>query len=411
MRKIVRNLLVALVLLASCAQPKNEVVTKVCINDQIIDARDLPENILGETMGQKLESLLFWSQDEKERRFPIMHSIYPSVPIEAGDNVYELKETTQIVPKWKGKTTLQKYMDKNRIAGVIAVQNDEVKLEVYNEGIDQNTLWTSFSVAKSMSSMLVGAALKDGYIKSMDDELGDYIPELKDYDYGKVTVRQLLTMTSGIEWNEDYFDPKSDVAVMYQAECEGDEAHILTYMKPLKQVNTPGEHWNYSTGETDLVGLLIDKATGMSLAEYMSEKVWRPFGMQHCGYWLADECSGINIGGSGISASLRDYARLGLFMLGGGVIDGESILADEWVRDATNILIRTEVFADGGYGFLWWVNNDGSYTAEGIFGQLVYVNPALNLVIAQIGAWPEAGSTKMTNNLNEFLQAVRDGLN
>ena len=411
MRKIVRNLLVALVLLASCAQPKNEVVTKICINDQIIDARDLPENIPGETMGQKLESLLFWSQDEKERRFPIMHSIYPSVPIEAGDNVYELKETTQIVPKWKGKTTLQKYMDKNRIAGVIAVQNDEVKLEVYNEGIDQNTLWTSFSVAKSMSSMLVGAALKDGYIKSMDDELGDYIPELKDYDYGKVMVRQLLTMTSGIEWNEDYFDPKSDVAVMYQAECEGDEAHILTYMKPLKQVNTPGEHWNYSTGETDLVGLLIDKATGMSLAEYMSEKVWRPFGMQHCGYWLADECSGINIGGSGISASLRDYARLGLFMLGGGVIDGESILADEWVRDATNILIRTEVFADGGYGFLWWVNNDGSYTAEGIFGQLVYVNPALNLVIAQIGAWPEAGSTKMTNNLNEFLQAVRDGLN
>ena len=132
MTKIVRTLLVALVLLASCMQPSKQVEEKVCINDQIIDARDLPENIPGETMGQKLESLLFWSQDEKERRFPIMHSIYPSVPIEAGDNVYELKETTQIVPKWKGKTTLQKYMDKNRIAGVIAVQNDEVKLEVYN---------------------------------------------------------------------------------------------------------------------------------------------------------------------------------------------------------------------------------------------------------------------------------------
>ncbi len=117
-------------------------------------------------------------------------------------------------------------------------------------------------------------------------------------------------MTSGIEWNEDYEDHDSDVAQMYLSPCENTEAHILTYMKPLKFAHKPGTHWNYSTGETDLVGILVQKATGISLAEYLSEKIWKPFDMESDAYWLADECSHLNLGGSGLSASLRDFARL-----------------------------------------------------------------------------------------------------
>lgn len=382
-----------------------QVSTQPCEAEDINDVRDLPQNIPGETMGQKLESLLFWSQDEKERRFPIMHSIYPSIAVEAGSVVYPLNETTHIQPHWNDSTHLASYIKDNRIGGVIVVQNNDIKLEAYAEGFTQNTLWTSYSVAKSISSMLVGVALKEGDIKSMDDELQQYIPELKGFDYGKVTVRQLLTMTSGIEWNEDYEDPNSDVAQMYQKECVGDEAHILTYMKPLKQVHTPGEYWNYSTGETDLVGILIQKASGMSLAEYLSEKIWKPFGMQQCGYWLADECSNLNIGGSGLSASVRDYARLGLLMLQDGKIGGESIFADEWLKDATSLLHEIEGVG-GGYGYLWWKNADGSYGAEGIFGQMIYINPDKNLVIAQSAAWQQAGSKKLSQAREDFIQAV-----
>lgn len=366
-------------------------------------------NIPGKTMGQKLESLLFWNQEEKERRFPIMHAIYPSHPVEASQNVYPLKKGNSLQPKWEDKTNLDSYIKDNHIGGVLVLQNDEILLEAYGDQTDENTVWTSFSVAKSVSSMLLGAALKDGSIENMEDPLEKYIPELKDQDYGKVTVRQLLTMTSGIAWNEDYADENSDVAQMYQAECEDDEAHILTYMKTLKSEHKPGSKWNYSTGETDLLGILIQKATGKNLAEYLSEKIWKPWGMESRAFWLADECSEMSIGGSGISATLRDYGRIGSLMLHQGKRDGKNLLADEWMKDATSLLIKTGE-DNSGYGYLWWLDNEGNYMAVGIFGQMVYINPEKNLVIAQFAAWPQAASKELSRNRQEFIKAVESSL-
>lgn len=402
-------LLLLLLIQYSCVNEQgdgSETQVEACVKSEIVDSRDLPENISGETMGQKLESLLFWTEEEKVRRFPMMQSIYPSISVKAGAEVSPLLTSDHIVPQWNSEVNLQSYMTDNSIGGVIVVQGNEIKLEAYGEGVDESTLWTSFSVAKSISSMLVGVALKQGDIKNMGDKLSLYIPELDGYDYGDVTVRQLLTMTSGIDWSEDYEDPNSDVAQMYQGDCVGDEAHILTYMKELKQKHTPGEHWNYSTGETDLVGILIQKASGKSLAEYLSEHVWVPFGMQQCGYWLSDECSGLNIGGSGLSASLRDYARLGLVMLQDGKIDGKSIFADEWLKDATSLIYKIDSSDGGGYGYLWWKNDDGSYVAQGIFGQMIYINPAKSLVIAQSAAWSQAGSEELSQAREEFISAV-----
>lgn len=374
----------------------------------INDERDRPENIPGETMGQKLESLLFWSQEEKERRFRMMHAIYPSVPVAAGAQVFAYGEAKDLIPKWEDTTTLSSYMEDNRIGGVIVLKDNTIRMEAYGLEAGPQTLWTSYSVAKSISSLLVGVALQDGAIKHLDDALEHYIPEFKGYDYGKVTVRQLLTMTSGIAWSEDYVDPNSDVAQMYQKACEGEEAHILTYMKQLKSIHKPGEQWNYSTGETDLVGILIQKATGKTLGQYLSDKIWQPFGMQQCAYWLADECSGLNIGGSGLSASLRDYARLGTIMLNGTVVNGQTIVAPEWLEAATSLLYQTND-QGGGYGYLWWRNPDGSYAAHGIFGQMLYVHPDENLVIAQIAAWPQAGSKELSQKQQDFIKAVKAG--
>ncbi|WP_026452187.1 serine hydrolase domain-containing protein [Aequorivita capsosiphonis] len=364
------------------------------------------ENIPGETMGQKLESLLFWSQEEKERRFPIMQDIFPSIQISTGSQSAPFEKTKEITPQWEDKTTLTSYMNDNHVKGVIVLQDNKIRLEEYADGIDQETLWTSFSVAKSISSMLLGVALKEGAIEDLDDVLQKYIPELKGYDYGQVTVRQLLTMTSGIDWNEDYEDPNSDVAQMYKAPCENTESHILTYMKPLKFVHKPGTHWNYSTGETDLVGILIQKATGKTLAEYLSEKIWKPWGMEHCAYWLADECSNLNMGGSGLSASLRDYARLGTLMLNKGKLGDKNLLAEEWLDNATSLLYVTND-QGGGYGYLWWRFNDGSYAAVGIFGQMLYIDPHKNLVIAQMAAWPRASSKNLTEGRHAFIDAVQ----
>jgi len=195
---------------------------------------------------------------------------------------------------------------------------------------------------------------------------------------------------------------------MYRQPCERDEAHILTYMKKLKFAHTPGEYWNYSTGETDLVWILVQKATGKSLAEYLAEKIWKPYGMQQCAYWLADECSGLNIGGSGLSSSLRDYARLGMLMLHKGKIDGRSVVDKAWLKNATSPLYKTG--EGGGYGYLWWNDPDGSYRAVGIFGQMIYVQPSKNLIIAQIAAWPRATTEELTEKRQDFIKAVERAL-
>lgn len=377
-----------------------------CKSLEVRQANDESADIPGETMGQKLESLLFWSQQEKERRFPIMQDIFPSIQISTGANITGLEALKTIAPNWNDSTTLTSYMKENHVKGVIVLKDNKIRLEEYAEGIDQETLWTSFSVAKSISSMLLGVALKEGAIESLDDKLEKYIQEFKGYDYGEVSVRQVLTMTSGIDWNEDYEDPTSDVAQMYQAPCENTESHILTYMKPLKSIHEPGTYWNYSTGETDLVGILIQKATGKSLAEYLSEKIWQPWGMEGCAYWLADECSDLNIGGSGLSARLRDYARLGTLMLNKGKLGDKNLLAEEWLNNATSLLYETND-QGGGYGYLWWRFKDGSYAAFGIFGQMLYIDPSKDLVIAQMAAWPKASSKHLTQDRQEFIDAVQ----
>lgn len=377
-----------------------------CQSIETIDVSNEIANISGETMGQKLESLLFWSQEEKERRFPIMQDIFPSILISTGSQSVPYEETKSITPNWEDETTLSSYMNESHVQGVIVIQDNKIKLEEYADGVDKETLWTSFSVAKSVSSMLVGIALKEGAIESFDDPLKKYISELKGYDYGEVTVRQLLTMTSGIAWNEDYEDHNSDVAQMYLNPCQGKESHILTYMKPLKFTHEPGSTWNYSTGETDLAGILIQEATGKSLAEYLSEKIWKPFGMEHCAYWLADECSNLNIGGSGLSASLRDFARLGTLMLHEGKPGVENIISEEWLKDATSLLYEVND-QGGGYGYLWWRSKNGSYSAIGIFGQMIYIDPNKDLVIAQIAAWPKASSKKLVQDRYKFIEAVQ----
>lgn len=370
------------------------------MNDALVRAQ-----IPGKTMGQKLESLLFWSEEERIRRFPLMQSIFPSIEVTTGKYVFPLEKGKLLQPKWADSEDVVTYMKDNHIAGVIVLQNDQIRLEAYGKGVDQNTVWTSFSMAKSVSSMLLGIALKEGAVHSLEDSLAQYIPELKGKDYGKITVRQLLTMTSGIAWNEDYEDSLSDVAQMYLHPCEGQEAHILTYMKPLHTVHPPGTFWHYNTGETDLLGVFIQKATGMSLAAYLSEKIWKPWGMAHKAYWLADECSGLNLGGSGLSATLRDYARLGTVMLHQGKKGEGTMFSKEWSDSATAKLYQTDE-KSGGYGYLWWCNPNGSYTAIGIFGQMIYVNPKKNLVIAQIAAWPKATSKELVAQRRAFVEAI-----
>jgi len=194
-------------------------------------------------------------------------------------------------------------------------------------------------------------------------------------------------MSSGVKWNEDYADPNSDVARAGQTPAEPGRNPIVSYLARLPRVHEPGASFHYNTGETDLVGILVSKATGKGLAQYLSEKIWRPFGMEQDAAWMVDP-AGQERGGCCISMTLRDYGRFGQFMLDDGIAAGRRVVPRGWVQTATSPQIRTGAPPEG-YGYFWWIQPRG-YAAEGIFGQAIYVFPRDRLVVVFNSAWPAA---------------------
>lgn len=352
--------------------------------------------------------VLFWNQPEREAAFRSMETRYASNVVRHGV-AHPLPAGAPLIPRFDDGRSLDDYMREHHVAGIMVLQDGRVRLESYGLGATPDTRWTSFSVAKSFTSTLVGAALRDGAIHGLDDKVTRYIPELSAGAYRDVTVRQLLTMTSGVRWNEDYADPNSDVARMYEGTREPGVPLLVTYMAHLPREFAPGERWVYKTGETDLVGILVARATGRTLADYLSEKIWKPYGMAADARWLKDEVDGTEAGGSGVSATLADYARMGQFLLDGGMAGGRAVLADGWIADATRR--HADIGVPGrGYGYQWWTYDDGAYAGIGIFGQLLHVDPARHLVIVQLAAWPVATDDAQAKDRAGFVQAVLRGL-
>jgi CubicO group peptidase (beta-lactamase class C family) len=336
-------------------------------------------------------SLLAWNPKQQQDRYPRMETVYRANVIHRGKMVRTLpKAGRTIAPTWDqdGKHwTLDSYMAANRVSGLLVLQHGKVVTERYGLGRTPSQRWTSFSVAKSVTSTLVGAAVADGAIKSLDDPVTAYIRDLKGSAYDQVTVRQLLTMSSGVRWNEDYSDPKSDVARAGQEPADPGVNPLVSYMRKLPRAHPPGEEFHYDTGETDLVGILVSSATGKRLADYASEKLWKPIGMEQDAIWVTD-AAGHERGGCCISMTLRDYGRLGEFMLEGGVANGRRIVPKDWVATATTPQITKGAPAPG-YGYFWWMLPPG-YAAEGIFGQAVVVYPKDDVVIVFNSAWKAA---------------------
>jgi CubicO group peptidase (beta-lactamase class C family) len=338
--------------------------------------------------------VLFWSQQQRDENFRRMEKLFPAVRVASGEIVRSLPEGGSLIPGLGGEAEVDALMDGLNMAGLLVLQDGKVRLERYRRDFTPNQRWTSFSIAKSLNSTLVGAAMKDGYIKSLDDDITAYIPELGGSAYQGVTVRQLLTMTSGVRWSEDYTDPDSEVARMLVTTPPPGENPVVAFMGSLPREHEPGTRWAYKTGETGLVGVLVEKATGKSLADYLSEKIWRPYGMEKDAWWQVD-LSGRNIGGCCMSATLRDYGRFGQFILDGGRAGGVEVLPEGWVEDATTS--QAEIGAPGrGYGYQWWTGANGTFAAVGIFGQLIHVDPRNRLVIVTLSAWPRATGEELS---------------
>lgn len=349
--------------------------------------------------------LLFWTQPQRDAAFRALDRIsllakWHVIPASTAPLALPLGPPLQM------PIDIDTYMAGQRSAGLVVLHNGKLRLERYGLDFDKDGRWTSFSVAKSFTSTLVGAALRDGYIKSMDDKVSDYIPDMKGSAYDDVSVRQLLTMTSGVRWNEDYADPNADVAKFNNHKPEDGVDALVSYMRKLPRDVPAGTRWLYSTGETNLVGILVSQATKKPLADYLAEKVWQPAGMEQQATWILSK-TGQEISGCCIQAATRDFARFGQFILNGTQVNGQSIVPDGWLQEATTR--RTTINQPGrGYGYQWWTYDDGTFAARGIFGQGIFIDPQRKIVIASNANWAGGARDPAASDAREaFYKAVQ----
>ena len=310
--------------------------------------------------------------------------------------------------------TLSDYFTRNRTAGLLILKNGAIALEQYAMGNSASTRWTSFSVAKSVTSTLVGAAFNDGRIGSLSDTVERYLPTFAGTAYAQNTIQDLLTMTSGIAWDDTATaSGPGTLSALLAAAKTGTPDAALNVMRNCTRRVPAGTDFNYSTGETYLLGAIVVAATG-KLSDYFSEKIATPMGMETDGYWILDSLTGREMGGNNFSATLRDYARFGQFFLRDGSAGAARVLPVGWrdlASQPSNAATRhgNLVFSyQLGYGYQWWSfptganaiaqglpMHDGAFTAQGVYGQYLYINPKEDAVAvvwsairnAQVGAY------------------------
>ncbi|KUO55549.1 MAG: serine hydrolase [Sphingomonadales bacterium BRH_c3] len=328
--------------------------------------------------------VLFWNDEQRSKRFRAMEEWFPGHEIVPAPEPRVLPDGPPLGPQITGD--IRAFMQRTDAAGVMVLQDGKKRFEAYRLGFGPKQRWTSFSVAKSFTSTLLGAAVRDGFIASMDDPVTRYIPALKGSAYDGVTVEQLATMTSGVKWNEDYADPNSDVAQMNRFVLEYGPDAIVAQMRELEREAPAGEKWVYKTGETNLLGMLVENAVGLPMADYAKAKIVDPAGFAGGMFWMTDPRGG-NIGGCCISLRLADYARMGQFALEGG----NGVVPEGWFTSAGSALVD---FGNGGfgYGYQWWAYPGADYGAQGIFGQAITILPEERMVLAVVSNWPVASN-------------------
>jgi len=358
--------------------------------------------------------------DKAVRTYSNWDKLFPTRVIKAGGKVQPLPKSDKALPAVTfmsagKKYDLVDYFVLNQVVAMIILKDGKMIFEHYDRGVTDKTHWMSMSIAKSFVSTMVGAAIKDGAIKSLDDMVVTYLPQLKGSAYEGVSVRNILMMSSGVKWNEMYTDPNSDRRKYLEIQIASNkQGAIFDLMKSLSKAAPPGTVFNYNTGETILVGEVLRAATKKNLTDYCSEKIWKPLGMEADAFWVLDSPNGHEVAGMGMNAVARDYARFGQFILDGAVVNGKKIVPDWWFAEATSPKER------GGktvyYGYQWWpidpakgAIHAGAYEGWGIHGQHLYINPKEKLVILALSARPKPTGMDAVSD-HDFFAGVIEAL-
>lgn len=292
------------------------------------------------------------------------------------------------------KFTLDEYLIRNNTVAFLIIQNDSIQYENYFHQKDESSIVPSFSVAKSVTSILIGCAVDDGLIQSVQDPITKYLPELSKNGFDKVTIEHVLQMTSGLNFNESYFNPFGHAASFYYGR------NLRKEVSKLKLKQEPGKSFEYTSGNTQLLGMLLEKVlNGKTITEYLQEKLWTPLQMEFDASWSLDrEKNGVEKTFCCLNARARDFAKIGRLYLNKGNWNGKQIVSENWVETSTKV--ETSNGSAWQYQYQWWLpTQTGDYMAHGILGQYIYVNPMKNLVIVRLGSsegnveWSEVFTT------------------
>lgn len=281
--------------------------------------------------------------------------------------------------------SIMKEMEKYDPAAFLVIQNQEIIFEKYWDGYNKHTLSNSFSVAKSIVGLLTGIALDEGLIDSLDQSVGDFLPAFAEGKKKAITIRNLLTMSSGLNWEEAYTSPFSVTTQAYYGE------DLPGLMNGLDVIETPGNQYNYLSSNTELLAMVLTRATGKSLSEYASEKIWRKMGAVDDAWWSLDHEGGLEKAFCCFNASTRDFARFGQLVLNKGHWNEDQLISEKYLAEATSpagYLLDENYKPVDFYGFQWWIINFKDQQIpymRGILGQYVFVLPDQNAIIVRLG--------------------------
>lgn len=317
------------------------------------------------------------------------HKKFPKREIEKGEETFRFSKPTDAqvaafdqtirTPDFKNRT-LDDFLPETKTVAFLVIRNDTMLYEKYFRRKDSASIIPSFSVAKSFTSALVGLAIEDGRIASVEDSMTQYLTELQGRGLHKIKIKHLLKMTSGIKSQENYFTPFAGVARMYYGR------DLRRQMSKVKPETRQGLAFEYRSINTQLLGMIVDRVIDTTLTAYLEEKLWKPMGMESDASWSVDRRGekGIEKAFCCLNATARDFAKFGRLYLNGGNWNGKQLISNEWVEESTKLDAK-----DGSsiyYQYQWWiVNREGDYAAQGHLGQYIFVNPAKNIVIVRLG--------------------------
>ena len=292
---------------------------------------------------------------------------------------------------------------------LLVMKDGRIVSEIYRNNSNERSRFVGWSMTKSITSVLIGCALAENQIDSLDTPITDYLPELEDSGYDGVSIRHVMQMRSGVDYEERYdFDNPGAAASNHIFALVRNTARFADAARTLPRIHTPGEFFQYKTIDTAVLGWLVERVTGNSVAAYTARCIWEPLGAESDGFYIMDgpPGTGREFSGAGFNATLRDYARFGQMMLDEGVANGRRVVSADWVRQSTHPTGAEDGWP-GGYGLQWWtVGSSDAYTAIGLQGQYVYVDPATRTVVVKLSYFPPGDNSALDDETLAFMAAA-----